>query len=66
MNGTQQDKSNIVSNVTQALFKIDKDEAQALPDKDIPTASMYEKVHDWLHRKKQAFQRIFAKRGSRR
>ena len=40
--GTPQDKSDIVSAITQALFKVTKDEAEALPNKDFATASMYE------------------------
>ena len=61
--GTPQDKSGIVSAITQALYNVTKEEAQALPNKDFATASMYEGMLGWVDRQKQSIWWLFGRKG---
>ena len=61
--GNPDAKSGLVTEMSQALLKISKEDAQALPLKDIPSPSVYEKALSRIHQQKRQFKHL-SSRGS--
>lgn len=53
---TPDQKTALVTELSQALLGISRDEAQSLPLKDSPALSLYEKVSSLMHRHKRQWE----------
>ncbi|DBA77884.1 TPA: hypothetical protein ACH3X2_008312 [Trebouxia sp. C0005] len=58
--GTPGGKSALISQITQTLFSISKEDAQALPVKDMQAAGLYESLLGLLYQRKGSFKRLFS------
>jgi len=55
---TPDQKTVLVTELSQILLGISRDEAQSLPLKDLPALSLYEKVFSLLHRHKRHWEHL--------
>ena len=55
---TPDDKTALVTELSQTLLGISRDEAQSLPLKDLPALSLYEKIFSLLHRHKRHWEHL--------
>ena len=55
---TPDQKTALVTELSQALLGISRDEAQSLPLKDLPALSLYEKVSSLMHRHKRQWEHL--------
>ncbi|DBB18671.1 hypothetical protein WJX82_007341 [Trebouxia sp. C0006] len=55
---TPDDKAALVTELSQTLLGISRDEAQSLPLKDLPALSLYEKVFSLMHRHKRQWEHL--------
>ena len=61
--GSPNQKTAIVSELCQTLLGISREEAQSLPNKDVPSTSFYEKMFSLAHHHKRRFEQM-SSRGS--
>ncbi len=60
-NAEPKQKTAIVTDVSHTLLGISREEAQALPYKDTPSPSLYEKVFSLVHHQKRRWEKLSSK-----
>ena len=55
---TPNQKTELVTELSQTLLGVSKGEAQSLPLKDVPSPSLYEKAFSLLHHQKRRMERL--------
>lgn len=58
---TPDQKTALVTELSQTWLGISRDEAQSLPLKDLPALSLYEKVFSLVHRHKRQWEHLSSK-----
>ncbi len=62
---TPDQKTALVTELSQTLLGISRDEAQSLPLKDLPALSLYEKVFSLMHRHKRQWEHLSSRNSTK-
>jgi hypothetical protein len=62
---TPDQKTALVTELSQTLLGISRDEAQSLPLKDLPALSLYEKVFSLMHHHKRQWEHLSSRNSTK-